>query len=323
MGAASGRPGAGRSSGSGATGGARQLPLGIVVNPTSALGRGARVAHHVLAACEKAGYHAIEISGSSADECASRLSGAISRGLRGLILVGGDGLLSLVLQVPGARALPLGVVPAGTGNDFARQFGLPRSTEEAVARILGSLDAPRPVDLGVVTREGHEPRWFAGGLSLGFDAAINRRANAIRLPLGPVKYQLALLAEIAFLRVRTFTVRATGSDGGEFERSFEGILSTVMNTRTIGGGIPLAPRAIMHDGLLDLVEVTRCTKLRLLSVLGLLARAKHEGLPEVTITRVQSVRLEAGNEVAFADGERVGPGPFEVRVAPAALALLA
>lgn len=293
-------------------------PYGVVVNPSSALGRGARVARVVLASFQAAGVDAVEITGVDAADCQARVRAACKRGLRGLVLVGGDGLIGLVLQVAEARALPIGVVPAGSGNDFARQFGLPRSPAAAVARLLGSEGAPLSVDLGVVERPGHDPHWFAGGLSIGLDAAINRRANAIRLPLGPLRYHLALLAELAVLKSRRFVVQI-----GAREHSFMGILATVMNTRAIGGGIPLAPSASVHDGMLDLVEVSHGSKLRVLSVLGLLARAKHEHLPEVTITRVPAVKIEAGDELAFSDGELVGSGPFEVRVAPGALTLLA
>lgn len=307
-------------------------PFGVVVNPTSALGRGRRVARRVLAAFANAGVAAVEISGPDAEGCRDAVRSACAAGLRGLVLVGGDGLIGLVLQLPEARALPIGVVPAGSGNDFARQFGLRGHPRSAVRRILSVESTPRSVDLGVValpaepasssdgrTRE----HWFAGGLSIGFDAAINRRANALRLPLGPLRYHLALLIELAVLRSRPFTVSTETATGRHETRSFDGLLATAMNIRAIGGGIPLAPGASADDGLLDLVEVNHGTKLRILSVLGVLARGRHERLPEVRITRVRRARIEAGDEVAYADGERVGRSPFEVRVAPAALTLLA
>ena len=181
---------------------------------------------------------------------------------------------------------------------------------------------PRGEDPGRGDRGDADPpvreHWFAGGLSVGFDAAINRRANALRLPLGPLRYHLSLLAELATLRSRPFAVTIAGE-----EHRFTGLLATVMNTRAIGGGIPLAPRASTDDGMLDLVEVAHGTRLRILSLLGVLARGRHERLPEVRITRARRVRIEAEDEIAYADGERVGRGPFSVRVAPGALSLLA
>lgn len=291
-----------------------------MVNPSSALGRGARVAVRVKRALRKAGVASIMISSPSAARCQVEVAEAATAGVQGLILVGGDGLISTVLQVEAARGLPMALVPAGSGNDFARQFDLPRNPSRAVHALLQAT--PRSVDLGVVHYRGPggDPRekWFAGGLSLGFDAAINRRANALRLPIGPLRYLAALFAEIAALQMRDFAVTRQGLP----RHHYSGLLATVMNIRTLGGGIPISPRSRTDDGQFELVEVAHVGKLRLLSVLGLLARGRHEALPEVTVTSVPAVSIEAGTEIAFADGDEVGTGPFEVHVAPGALTLL-
>lgn len=294
-------------------------PFGVVVNPRAALGRGARAARKVLRALDAAGMSARVITGRDAAECQERVRAECRSGeLRGLILIGGDGLIGLIVQIPEARALPIGIVPAGSGNDFARQFQLSHRPRRAVARILAAEPRPQSVDLGTAAFAGDRTHWFACALNVGFDAAINRRANAIALPLGPLRYQLGLIAELALLKSRPFTI---AGDAGE--RSYTGLLTTVMNTRTIGGGIKLAPSASTSDGRLNLVEVRHARKLRVLSVLGYLARGTHEALPEVTITPVEHVRIQAGGEVAYADGEPVGRGPFEVRIAPGALTLMA
>lgn len=111
--------------------------------------------------------------------------------------------------------------------------------------------------------------------------------------------------------------------GSRSDRYYTGLIATVMNIRTLGGGIPISPSSRVDDGLLELVEVSHASKLRIVSVLGLLAQGRHENLPEVTVTRVSAVRIEAGGEVAFADGDEVGTGPFDVRVVPGALTVLA
>lgn len=320
------------------------LPFGLVVNPFSAFGRGKRAAVRTARALAERGVRVVPVSGRDAAHCREQLRAATGTGLRGLVLVGGDGILGLVLQVPEARRLPLGIVPAGSGNDFARQFGLPHDPVAAVERILAAESAPRSVDLGVVhlpdpERPGQErEHWFAGGLSVGFDAAVNRRANAIRLPLGPFRYHLALIVEVLTIVPRAFAVRWTrnagavgsGTDSGAgtgpdpaHRRAFTGLLATVMNIRAIGGGIPLTPQAEPDDGALDLLMVDACSTVRLLSVLGVLARGRHARLPEVRMERTARVGIEAGSEVAYADGEPVGVGPFEISVAPGALRLLA
>lgn len=291
----------------------------VVVNPRSARGRGARTARRVMRALERAGAPSFMIAGADAQECRALLQHACNaEQLRGLILVGGDGLIGLVIQLPEARALPIGIVPAGSGNDFARHFALSHVPARAVTRIIAAGPHPRTVDLGVATLPNGREHWFAGGLSIGFDAAINRRANNIALPIGKFRYYVALIAEIASLRSRSFTVYS-----GDTAHTYTGLLATVMNANTLGGGIPLAPRARIDDGQLELVEVAHGSKLRVLSVLGLLARGRHETLPEVSITRLTRVRIVAGDEVAYADGEPVAKGPFDVRIEPNALTLLA
>ncbi|MHA3682759.1 diacylglycerol/lipid kinase family protein [Leucobacter sp. HY1908] len=308
---------------------AQHPPFALVVNPASALGRGSRVAARVSRALRDAGVSSITISAPNAAECGVLVERACAAGVRGLILVGGDGLISTVLQVAAARALPIGIVPAGSGNDFARQFDLPRSPTRAVRALLRAT--PQPVDLGLVQYTGQAgvrfERWFAGGLSIGIDAAVNRRANALRLPIGPLRYAAALLTEVALLRSRTFRVTGLARPGdGDPERpdhTYSGLLASVMNIRTFGGGIPISPESRVTDGALELIEVAHASKLRLFSVLGTLARGKHAALPEVRITRLTRVMIEAGSEIAFADGEEVGTGPFEVRVVPGAIRVLA
>lgn len=275
----------------------------------------ARVAFELRAA----GVSSITIAAPSAAQCQVEVERAAVSGLRGLILVGGDGLIGTVLQVEAVRHLPVGLVPAGSGNDFARQFNLPRNPKHAVQEILNAT--PQSVDLGIVRYVGadgaHAEKWFAGGLSIGFDAEINRRANALRLPIGPLRYLAGLFAEIATLKMRSFTVSRSG-----VTRDYSGLLATVMNIRTLGGGIPISPESRTDDGLLELIEVSHAGKRRVLSVLGLLAQGRHLGIPEVTVTSATSVSIDAGTLTAFADGDEVGQGPFEVRVAPGALTLL-
>lgn len=311
------------------------LPFALVINPHSALGRGPRVAARVGKALQVAGVTWVTISASSAEECQRQVAHEAAGGLRGLILVGGDGLVSSVLQVAAARALPIGLVPAGSGNDFARQFDLPTNPRRAVSALLAAESKPNRVDLGLVTLPGtgdaHTPsareQWFAGGLSIGVDAAINRRANDLRLPIGPLRYVIGLLAEVLMLRTRRFVISQLVPDptqpGTATTQEYAGLIATVMNIRTLGGGIPISPNSRVDDGRLELVQITQPAKGKLLAVLGKLARGQHISLPEVTITPVESVRIDAGDEIAFADGDAVGTGPFQVQVQPGALTLLA
>lgn len=294
------------------------LPLGVVVNPHSALGRGRRAGRRVAEHLARHGVPVTVLSGSDAAECAEAIRLAAPN-VRGFLLVGGDGLLSMFLQIPEARVMPFAIVPAGSGNDFAREFGVPRHQPvKALRRALRGEAHPRKVDALLVSGADGVERWVGCGFSLGFDAHINRRANSIRLQLGPLRYQLALIAEVIAGQSSTFDLTIDG-----VRRSYPGLLTTVMNTRTLGGGIPITPGADPMDGKLDVISVDQVTRKRLFSVLGMLARGTHPRLPEVHIVRGRSITLAADGEQGYADGELVGQGPFTIRVAPGALTVWA
>lgn len=294
------------------------LPIGVVINPHAALGRGRRAGHHVAELLAAQGEAVRLISGDDHATSAAAIAAAAPH-VRGFLLVGGDGLLSLFLQVESARTMAFAVIPAGSGNDFARQFAVPRrNIGHALAHALRGEARPRTVDALVVTAGDGRERWVACGLSLGFDARINQRANAIKLPLGPVRYQLGLIAEILASRSSYFDLTVDG-----VRRRYPGLLTTVMNTRTLGGGMPITPNADPEDGQLDVIAVDQVSRRRLFSVLGMLARGTHPRLREVTIVRGRAITLAADSELGYADGEPVGEGPFDIRVAVGALTVWA
>lgn len=297
-----------------------QRPFGVVVNPAAALGRARRTGERVIAELQRLGHTFVRISGHTAAECQHAIARHAPT-VQSFLLVGGDGLLSVFVNVPEARQKPFGVIPAGSGNDFARQFGIPRNVTRAVHHALAHLTDPRPVDAALVrTPEldlAHTARWFVGGLSIGFDANINRRANDLKLPLGPMRYQIGLIAEILQHRPEHFDVTYDGH-----VNRFDGVLTTIMNIRTLGGGMPITPNARTNDGQLDVIMVHAASRPRLLSVLGRLARGTHTTLPEVRIERAASITVNTA-AVGYADGERVGYGPFTVTAHPHALQLLA
>lgn len=151
-------------------------------------------------------------------------------------------------------------------------------------------------------------------MGLGLIARINRRANAYPLPLGSAGYQVALLRELVAGRMHEWTVTVDGDT-----REVTGLLVAIMNLPTLGGGIRLAPQALPDDGLLDVVVVSDATRRRVFSVLPLLATAKHERLPEVTIERVREVTIDGPDLLTYADGDPVGNSRLTVRVEPGAL----
>jgi diacylglycerol kinase (ATP) len=242
-----------------------------------------------------------------------------------LVVVGGDGMVHLGLNaIAGAgagarRRVPLGIIPAGTGNDTARALGLPlHNLPAACERALESwAGGGRMIDAGRITAGGTS-RLFAGVVSAGFDAAVNERANDWRWPRGKIRYQLAMLRELASFRAIDYTVTA---DGEQWQQG--AMLISVANGQSIGGGMRIVPEAALDDGYLDLFIVNRLSRTRLLAVFPKVFAGKHVGHPAVQLRRVRTVELSAGNIVAYADGERIGALPMTIEVVPRAVCVLA
>ncbi len=293
------------------------MRIGVVGNPRSGNGRAIRSLPDVVLEIRRAGHEPVELDGSSRDACIRSLRSRAAE-LDALLLLGGDGLTGVVINVPEARDVPIGLIPLGSGNDLARQFDIPVNQPVAAARYaMSNLDDPQAIDLCRVTGPGVD-RLFAGALSFGFDAAVNRRANDLPAWQGRYRYQIGLVQEVFTYRARQFRVTLNGA-----EHDFRGMLATVTNTRSIGGGIRLMPDASVRDGVLELVTVDELPRLKFLRLLPTLLTGAHIRRPEVRVTRVTEVTLESEGAEAFADGDEVGmTGPFTVTVQPGAVRLL-
>lgn len=294
--------------------------IALFVNPTAGRGRGAKAAGPAAAALRDAGFTVRRIVGEDAADALRRAREAIADGTDALIAVGGDGMVSLALQAVAGTATPLGVVAAGTGNDFARVSGLPvRDPAAAGARIAEALKEgrTRALDLGRVG-----DRWFGTVLASGFDSRVNDRGNRMRWPTGRFRYDAAMLAELAALHPIGY--RVTFDDAPE--REIEATLVAVGNGSSYGGGMRICADAEMDDGLFDVCVVGPCSRTTLLRVFPMVYSGTHPSHPVVTVHRAARVRLAVDppeDVTGYADGERIGPLPLEARTVPGALRLLA
>ena len=299
--------------------------LGVMVNPTAGLGRGARTGREVHAALRAAGHAVTDLSAPTLAQATDRARGASLSSLDALVVVGGDGAVHLAVNVVAGTGLPLGVGPAGSGNDIARSLGLPRRVPEAVAGIDRALrGTPRTIDavqVGPPDREAVE--WFVGVLSCGLDAAVNARANAYRWPKGHARYVRAVVAELP--RFRPYGYRVTLDDG---MWASAGTLVAAANVPWFGGGLRIAPDADLADGLLDVVVAGPFSAASAAGIFHRLYAGTHLRDPRIEVHRSGSVLIEhepglGGHPpVAFADGERIGPLPLRARVVPGALRIL-
>lgn len=291
--------------------------IAVLLNPHSGKGRGRAVADAAADHLRASGASVREYAGSSPAETRMLAAQALAEEPQALVIVGGDGTLSGILDIVVAAEVPVVLVPAGTGNDFARALKLPRHSP-ADAAELALTGIERAVDVGEI-HSGGRSSLFLTVTALGFDARVSDRTNRLSWPRGGARYYLALLIELARLRPMTFTLTY---DGGA-PKIAPGTLVAVGNTASYGGGMPVAAGALPDDGRLDIVHVAPLSRLRLVLLFPLLLRGRHLGRAEVMHRRVSRVTVSAPELVVYADGERVGEDECTITVRSGALRIMA
>jgi diacylglycerol kinase (ATP) len=282
--------------------------IALLVNPAAGGGRGAR-AGRIAAATLRAGGHRVrEMVGRDRDEAADLAAAAVAEGPSGLVVVGGDGMVHLALPLLAGSPVPLGVVPAGTGNDVARYLGVPRRDPAAAARVV-TAGRVRTIDLA---RAGGD--YYATVLASGFDSKVNERANAMAWPRGQLRYDLAVAAELRTFRPIRFSLELDGA-----RRDVDAMLVAVGNGPSYGGGLRMCEGAVLDDGLLDVVVIRRLSKAGLVATFPRLFRGTHVTIPQFERHRVRRVSVAAPGIAAYADGERLGALPLTVEAVPGAL----
>ena len=248
---------------------------------------------------------------------AAKLAEAAAREGRPVVAVGGDGTISEAaggLLAAGGH-VPLGIVPAGTGNDYAlRALGLPADTRRALEIALHG--APATLDAGEVN--GHT---FVNAFSVGIDASVTATADRLkrlRLLRGQALYWSASLSELLLRYDRCPELRVTCDGTPEQQRHYA--VAAVSLGPTYGGGFLINPGADPTDGVFDLCLIWKPSLLRALRLLPMIERGTHVDQPEVTRRRVSQVVLEATHPCyAQLDGEVLTAQRFEVRILPGAL----
>ncbi len=297
----------------------------VLVNPVAAGGRAPALWRRLEPRIRKL-WPGLTLRETTAPGDAERVAREVPAEL--LLVFGGDGTLHEAVNglLDGGSARPLAVIPAGTGNDFARNTGLPLDPEAVVDRLARAV--PRRVDLGRVRfRESGvvRTRLFLNSASTGVSARANRFAWRMRKLLpGRIRYPVA--GAVALLAEGRGLFRV---DLGS-ERIFEGeaLNLTVANCASFGGGLRISPASSPEDGVLDLVVIGKLGSLRALLALSRLRSGGHVGMSGVS-TRpapggVRIVRDDGKGMLLEADGhDFVADGEVTVDVLPAGLTLLA
>jgi diacylglycerol kinase (ATP) len=283
----------------------------LLTNPTSGKGKGATMRDRALERLRGAGLSVRSMQGRDAAEALDLARQSVADGVDALVVCGGDGMVHLAVQALAGSGTPLGIIPAGTGNDVARYFDLPRKDPQAAAsRIVAGRT--RTIDLA---RSGSQ--YFVTVLAAGFDAVVNERANRMTWPKGQMRYNIATLAELRVFKPLPYTLQLD-----DRQVQLEAMLVAVGNGASFGGGLRITEGAVLDDGYLDVVIIKPITKPDLIRTYPKLFKGTHIHHPQYEHHLVRSVTIAAPGIVSYADGERFGPLPLTVECAPGALTVL-
>ena len=244
-----------------------------------------------------------------------------------ILVFGGDGTIHRHLPALVRLQLPVLIVPAGSGNDFARSLHL-RSISDSL-RAWRNFEAAkisaRAIDVGVIVpfASPEHRHYFCGVAGCGLDAAVARRANQMpRWLRGHGGYALALLPVL--LKFPAFSMRLTefnGKDHSEAEKLT--LLAAFANTQFYGDGMRIAPQADFRDGKLDVCRISMLNPFELLCMFPTVYFGRHLMHPKVEYSRAERVHVQTETPIdIYADGEFVCQTPAEISVAAGALRVI-
>jgi diacylglycerol kinase (ATP) len=289
--------------------------VALLVNPTAGKGRAAATVARVAERLREGGSGVAILVGRDAPHAAELAKTAIADGVDAVVALGGDGMVNLALNVVAGTPTPLGVVPAGTGNDLATSLRLPSDPIAAAGLVADRLaaKAARPMD---AIRVGD--KWFGCVLGAGFDSRVNDRANRMTWPRGRMRYNLAMLAELRVFRPLPFVLEV---DGERWET--EAMLVAVGNAKSYGAGMRICPHAILDDGLLDITVLGPVSKPEFLRTFPWVFKGTHVDHPAVSTRTAKVVSLSSPGVTAYADGEYLADLPITCETVPGAVQVLA
>ncbi|MCK7663992.1 diacylglycerol kinase [Corynebacterium sp. CCM 9185] len=301
--------------------------VAMLTNPDSGHGRARHSTERAMAAFRDAGVEVLAFQGRTTKDSRRLTREAVESGrFDAIVVCGGDGMINLVLQETTGKKIPVGVIPAGTGNDHAREYNLPRTSPEAAAEVIAA-GFTVTTDLGRITDSAGNERWFGTVMTAGFDSLVSDRANRMTWPHGSARYNLSIAAELVNLRPLSFSMELHGRhalpgetgivEGESVTIRGAAMLAAFGNTRTYGGGLPVCPFANHRDGLLDVTLVDPSGRIRFASCMGKIIKGTHVELPEVHSYRVRSADVWVYGVDAYADGERMSQLPVTVEAVPA------
>ena len=277
----------------------------FIVNPAAGRGDATKLVRRLRGALRERGIdHTIVLTAAPGDATTKARESASDV----VVAVGGDGTINEVANGLVGSSKALGIIPAGSGNDFIKSCGIPEDFEQALAILCAGKR--RRIDLGTVqcTKDGAngseqpEVRCFVNGVGIGFDAAVAARTQEIRHVSGTTLYLLAVFQTLGRYSFPTFTYKVDHTI-----RESKNLLIAVGNGRCAGGGFYLTPDAVIDDGWLDICVIEEKSVPQILRLMSRVMKGKHGDIPGVTIFRDTGLVASAREPFhVHADGEIVG-----------------
>lgn len=295
----------------------------LISNPKAASGRRSKLIPEIatrLSNYSGTGTAAVEIFQSQhAGHIEEHLGKCDLKPFAAVIAVGGDGTLHEVLnglyQQNQDDRIPMGLIPAGTGNAFSRELGLtPDNLGRAIEIIAkGNL---RKIDTASYRCDG-QLRYFLNIISMGF--AVDAGLSAKKLKwLGNSAYTLGTLWQTLFLKTSSYEITIDGKT-----ENVEAVLASISNSRYTGTSFLIAPEAKLDDGLLDFLLLGKISKLKILRLFPTIYTGKHIHYPEISIRKARKITIKTRQPLILSpDGEFNGTTPVEIECLPQDLEFL-
>ncbi len=293
----------------------------LITNPAAASGRGHKlIAEIVSKLSNHPGTRTVDVFQSQyAGHIEEHLGSCDLKTYSSVIVVGGDGSLHEALNGLYRQSridrIPLGLIPAGTGNAFSRELGLDAYDLDKAIKIIcdGRL---KKIDIATY-RGGAQLRYFINIISMGFAVDAGLTAKKLKW-LGNIAYTLGTLWQTLFLKTSRYKITLDG----EIE-SIEAVFACVSNSRYTGTSFLIAPTAKLDDGLLDFLFLGKISKLKILRLFPTIYTGKHIHYPEVSIRKARKITIETQQSLLLSpDGEFNGNTPVEIECLPQDLEFL-
>ena len=283
--------------------------IAIICNPTAGNGRGKKEGLKINETLRKRGRECRLLLTEYPGHATALAKKAWEDGAELVLSVGGDGTAYEVASGLLGSAVPLGIIPAGTGNDFVKTIGVPMQPEKALEHVLSH--PAKKTDVGEMNG-----KMFLNEIGTGFDVSVlDYAAKAKKYCRGLLPYLYGVVKTLFRFRSIPITFSV---DGGE-SVTLDAFVAGAANGGMIGGGIPIAPEATVDDGLLDVVIVEKVERKKLISRLIGLMQGKILSFPETRFFRASSVSFSAPDMRVNVDGEIVREETVSARILPGAL----